>query len=82
MDRGSSWIPLALPSTTVLTAVWGSSANDVYVVGTSGTILHSSDGTTFTAEPSGVTFNLNGVGGSGPNDVYAVGDHGTILHLR
>ena len=61
-----------------LNAVWGSSATDVYAVGSSGTILHF-DGNAWQAIPSGTTATLYGVGGSSATDVYVTGD-GTILH--
>ena len=60
--------------------VWGSSETDFYVVGTEGTILHSTDGKSFSHESSGTTSELQAVWGSGAGDVYAVGDAGTILH--
>ena len=64
-----------------LSSVWGSSGNDVFAVGESGTILHY-DGSTWSSMIAGTTdgLNLRGVWGSSANDVFAVGQSGTILH--
>jgi hypothetical protein len=64
--------------TASLRGVWGSSATNVYVVGASGTILHSSGDGNWTAQTSGTTQDLYDVWGSGPNDLYAVGN--VLLH--
>jgi hypothetical protein len=65
--------------TSYLSAVWGSSASDVYAVGGSGVILHSEGKATWVAlGNAGV--NLSSVWGSGSADVYIVGEAGTILH--
>jgi len=58
-----------------LTGVWGSSANDVFVVGDR--ILHY-DGTAWTEMASPASDWLNGVWGSSANDVFAVSRHGLI----
>ncbi|MGZ3430184.1 MAG: WD40/YVTN/BNR-like repeat-containing protein, partial [Polyangia bacterium] len=51
-DDGAHWNKLAAPTATgttaELTAVWAASPTDVYAVGFNGTIVHSSNGTTFT----------------------------------
>jgi hypothetical protein len=60
--------------------VWGTSANDVYVVGDAGTIRHY-DGTKWTSQDSGTRAALRGVHGSSSSNVFAVGDDGTILHF-
>jgi hypothetical protein len=64
-----------------LSAVWGSAPNDVYGVGSEGTILHTAGGDVWTlqANQAGAP-GLNAVWGSGAGDVYAVGDNNTILH--
>jgi uncharacterized protein YijF (DUF1287 family)/uncharacterized membrane protein len=59
-------------TTTNLSAVWGSSANDVFAVGASGTILHY-DGSSWQAMDSGAKVWLRGVWGSESGDVFAVG---------
>lgn len=66
--------------------VWGSSATDVFAVGSSllwdccGTIIHF-DGTgwSYMALPEDV-LELHGVWGSSPEDVFAVGAGGVVLH--
>lgn len=63
----------------MLTAVWGTSPNDVWAVGSGGTILHY-DGAVWTPTPSGVENTFNAVWGSGPNDVYVVSSTQVILH--
>ena len=63
-----------------LTGVWGSSSDNVYVVGSStwgrNVVLHY-DGSSWSEIAGGVV--RNGVWGSGPNDVYIVG--GSIDHF-
>lgn len=61
-----------------LLGIWGSSASDVFAVGTGGAILHY-DGLRWSAMASGTTRDLYGVWGSSPTNVYAVGALGTIL---
>lgn len=63
----------------MLASVWGSGANDVWTVGSSGTILHW-DGTAWTPTPSGVKNTFFRVWGSGANDVYAVSSTDVVLH--
>jgi hypothetical protein len=62
-----------------LWGVWGSSGNDVFVTGFSGTIAHY-DGINWTTMNSGVINGLGSVWGTSGNDVFAVGSYGTILH--
>jgi len=52
--------------------VWGSSANDVWVVGQNGAIVHF-DGTTWKSYGAGTADDLIAVWGTGPNNVVAVG---------
>ena len=59
-------------------AVWGSSASDVWMVGSLGGILHS-DGQRLTAVDSGTAQSLTGVWGTSPSNIWAVGNGGTIL---
>ena len=58
-----------IPPLVTLNAIWGSSANDVWAVGTRGTILHG-DGSTFQVVPSGTDEIFYGVWGRGPGDVW------------
>jgi hypothetical protein len=63
--------------------VWGSGANDVWVVGRHGHIHHF-DGKSLkpVRVPAQVAPDLRGVWGSGPKDAWAVGDQMTILHFN
>ncbi len=68
--------------------IWGTSASDVYFVGTegmfigtTGIILHY-DGHDWNYLKSGIIGNLNGVWGSSPDDVFIVGEDGIILHYK
>lgn len=70
----------ALPTKESLLAVWGSSRDDVWVVGDKGIILHF-DGRGWKVSPSGTSKNLGGVHGSNPADVWVVGEGGITLHF-
>lgn len=76
-----TWTEIDSQSAVALEGVWGSSANDLWAVGSVGTIRHASAASTqwdIVASPTRST--LHRVWGSGPNDVWAVGDDATILH--
>ncbi|MBX3188015.1 MAG: hypothetical protein KF819_13415 [Labilithrix sp.] len=76
-----AWTSVDSQSAHVLASIWGSSANDVWAVGSLGTIRHWAAGATrWAITPSPTSADLHGVWGSGPSDVWAVGDEGTILH--
>lgn len=64
-------------------SVWGSSPNDVFVVGDAGgptnDILHY-DGSSWTEVGCGTTNPLYKVLVIGLDDVFVVGEYGTILH--
>jgi len=72
-------VPTGMDSRVAFTAVWGSSKDDIWIVGSQGSILHW-DGATFTATPSGTKNALFAVTGTGPTDVWAVGSRETVLH--
>ncbi|MFI5303016.1 MAG: hypothetical protein ACHREM_33415, partial [Polyangiales bacterium] len=62
---------------------WSPGASTAYAAGNQGTILFTSDATTWTRQagpllPTART--LRGIWGATANDVYAVGDSGTIAH--
>lgn len=72
------------PERLTLWAVWGSSPNDVWIVGygattLKGTMLHW-NGTAWSPDTSGPRPPMFAVRGSGPSDLWAMGDWGTILH--
>jgi hypothetical protein len=61
-----------------LQGIWGSSADDIYVVGDSGTIVHY-DGASWSTVATGTTEqNLKAVWGSSGNDVWTVGDRRNV----
>ena len=69
----------AASSNTVFYGVWGSAADDVYVVGSNGTVLHY-DGAAFTEIDLDESVDLLSVAGSGPNDVFIVGRVAKVHH--
>jgi hypothetical protein len=67
-----------VPTGRRLRSIWGSSAQDVFVVGDSGVVLRF-DGAAWRPQTAPTTRDLRGVWGRGPTEVYAVGDSGTVL---
>src|SRR5436309_7397122 len=59
--------------------IWASSPSGVFVVGGRGTIRHF-NGSSWEAQNSGTTNELDVVSGNSPSDVFAGGGGGTILH--
>ncbi|HET8936264.1 MAG TPA: hypothetical protein VFN67_22630, partial [Polyangiales bacterium] len=72
-------VPLRGLTQSGLTAVWGSSAEDVWAVGSEGAILHS-DGKNLEIVASTTTRSLHAIAGTGPDDIWAGGEEGTTLH--
>jgi hypothetical protein len=79
-DGSMTEVSLDLSSTIQLTGIWGTSPEDLWVVGGNGTIARH-DGGAWTSYPSGTSAQLQAVWGSSPRDVWAVGSNGTILHF-
>jgi photosystem II stability/assembly factor-like uncharacterized protein len=77
-----AWGPETSGTTVTLQGVWGRSADNLFIVGDSGTILHSiDDGKTWSPQASGTAAGLKGVHGTpATSDVFAVGAAGTLLH--
>lgn len=75
-----TWSARTSGTTRALHAIWGSGANDLFVAGEAGTILHSTDGKNFAPMNSGTGSMLRAIRGAGSKDVFAVGDEGVILH--
>ena len=71
---------MTVPSTSRLRAVWGTSANDVFVVGDSGTALRY-DGVRWERFTAPTSRTLRALWGRGPTEVYAAGDSGTVLRF-
>lgn len=81
---GTSWTPASLPQNGgAYFKVWGSAANDVFVVGQYGKIYHF-DGRAWTEQQSGAGKNVSlfTVAGRSSTDVYAVGGQGTAVALH
>lgn len=75
------WTPFDSQAQGTLYAVWGSSAADVWAVGSLGAIRHiTPSDERWQVIPSPTQVTLRAMWGSGPNDIWAVGDQGTILH--
>jgi photosystem II stability/assembly factor-like uncharacterized protein len=71
--NGSVWRTVLVDvGTPLLTAVWASSANNVFAVGFEGTIMHY-NGSNWAKMESGTGRNLFDVWGISSNDVYACG---------
>ncbi|HET9930877.1 MAG TPA: hypothetical protein VFQ35_09330 [Polyangiaceae bacterium] len=69
-----------LPKQVTFSAVWGASANDIWIAGESGTLLHW-DGSTWTEVPSGTQSALRALSGTSAKDVWAAGLDGVLLHF-
>jgi photosystem II stability/assembly factor-like uncharacterized protein len=75
------WQTQSSGTSSTLRGVWGSASDDVYVVGGSGTILHTSNsGAAWLPRTLGAAASLQGVWGSGADDIYVVGTSGRIFH--
>jgi len=75
------WTPVDSQAQATLYSVWGSSADDVWAVGSLGAIRHITPADErWQIVPSPTQVTLRSIWGSGPNDIWAVGEQGTILH--
>lgn len=78
---GTAWTPSPLPEALgrTLFKVWGTSADNVYVVGEAGTIWHRSSGTwTLESKTPLAHGNLVTVNGCSATEVYAVGERDVL----
>jgi hypothetical protein len=75
---GPEWLKADLPSSAGLSGIFGTSANDVWIVGEAGALLHY-DGTGWTKVDSGVPASLSSVWASGPDDLWVAGESGALL---
>ena len=78
--RGGSWGALPAP-TNPLSAVWGSSRDDVWAAGNSGTLYRWTPTGSREVLPRPTTQHLRSVWGSAADDIWAVGAGDTILHF-
>ena len=91
VDAGPPPAPICLPSGwcwqnplpmgAAIDGAWGTSADDVWAVGSGGTILHW-DGTAWSFFDSGTTETLSDVWGSGASDIWAVGGYLTAVMVH
>ncbi len=81
--NGAGWTNELIPAQ--IGSLWGDSANDIFGVVTTGTILHY-NGKSWNEMNTGInedlsaTETLNSVWGNSGDDVFAVGTNGTIMH--
>ena len=80
LGDGMAWSVVNANTTATLNDVAPLAANDVWVDGANGTLIHY-DGATWDAV-SATTATLTGAAVSEPDDVLIVGASGTILHLQ
>ncbi|AKV00196.1 Type IV fimbrial biogenesis protein PilY1 [Labilithrix luteola] len=72
-------VPTTVSPLNALLAIWGTSNDDVWAVGSGGTIIHY-DGTVWAPVPSGVQNTFFDIWGSGPNDIWVVSSTRLVLH--
>ncbi|AKU94857.1 Type IV fimbrial biogenesis protein PilY1 [Labilithrix luteola] len=72
-------VPTNIDARYALTSVWGSSANDVWAVGSAGAIVRW-DGTQWSKIDSGRKETLRAVWGSSAHDIWIVAADNVILH--
>lgn len=77
-EHGWCWVA-PRPSGTWLTGVWQASADELWAVGSTGTILRT-DGVHFEQTPTGSVVNLRAIWGANATAIWAVGEDGLILH--
>lgn len=89
----SGWTQLEIGTDATLRGIWGSTADDIYVIGHMGsdgpTLMHY-DGATWESHGDRIPglIDLEGIWGSGPTDIFVVGvvagsgdDRGRVLHF-
>lgn len=77
-----TWKTVGSPTNQPLRRVWGSGANDVWAVGSGGTIIHW-DGNMWSASASGTVQDIQAIWGTSATNIYAVtGTIGTPEILR
>ena len=78
---GAEWCVVAgIPKPTTFSAVWGSSATDVWLAGEAGSLLHW-NGSVWSAVASGTESALRALAGTSAKNVWAAGLDGTLLHF-
>jgi hypothetical protein len=64
----------------VVSGIWGSGPNDIYAVGSTGSLLHSVGDGKWTSQDPKTSYNLTGVWGTGPDNIYVSVESNFILH--
>ena len=77
---GAIWTPMTSGTLEDLLDVWGNAADDVFVVGTTGTILNYG-GAEWGPMASGTFNHIRASWGFAADNVFAVGESGTILRF-
>lgn len=79
---GGKWKELNSITQETLNGIWGTSADNLWFVGTHGTVRHWNGQvmSTLEIEPALRDYALFGVWGSGPNDLWIVGENALVLH--
>jgi len=72
-------VPTGVDARYALFDVWGSSASDVWAVGSGGTVIHW-DGSAWKNLPSGRKDTMRAVAGRRANDVFIVSSMNVVLH--
>lgn len=64
-----------------LWSVWGAGEDDIFAVGSAGSVAHF-DGSRWSRQAGGKTYDLRGIGGVSEDDVVMVGNGGLLLHAK
>ncbi len=73
---------VTLPTSACWADIWGSGDADIYLVGSAGAALHSTDGgVSWTPIDVGATTDLRAIWGASSSDVYVVGAGSTLRHF-
>jgi photosystem II stability/assembly factor-like uncharacterized protein len=82
LDGGADWAQIGPSSASVLNDIACPTAQTCYIVGSRGTIVHITNGTTVSAQTVPTTSDLLGIQCVGTAACYGVGEKGTIVALR
>src|SRR5262249_31410084 len=78
---GKSWRSQEVNSDAALVSIWGFQRDDLFLVGSGGTILHSKGDGTWTPENAPTQDDLRGISGN-DKDVYGLGPDGFVRHRQ
>jgi len=80
IDSGNTWLEQTSPTTNALRSVWVVDNSTVYAVGFYGTLVKTTNGTTWEVEDTGVFDNLWSIRFVGTDEGWIAGESGVILH--